>query len=71
MSSVLEHPAFSMDVETCIEPGTSTRRFRWRLTAPRQPSRVSAETFATKREATKDGEIALERARHPGHWRRR
>jgi hypothetical protein len=56
----LERSAFSLDVEIANEPGASTRRFRWRLTAPYQTPLVSHDTYATKRE---DGEIALERAR--------
>jgi hypothetical protein len=63
VSAVLERSAFSLDVEITNEPGASTRRFRWRLTAPYQTPLLSHDTYATKREAMRDGEIALERAR--------
>ncbi len=58
--------AFSLDVETYVEAGSSTRRFRWRLKAPDSKDFPSTQTFATKREATKDGEVALDRARQKG-----
>jgi hypothetical protein len=60
---VLERSAFSMDVEITDEPGASTRRIRWRLFAPHQSPLLSHDTYAMKREAVRDGEIALERAR--------
>ena len=61
--------AFSLDVETYVEAGSSTRRFRWRLKAPDSSDFRSTQTFATKREATKDGEAALDRARQKGRLR--
>ena len=61
--------AFSLDVETCVEAGTSTRRFRWRLRAPNNRDFPSTQTFATRREALKDGEVALDRARQRGRVR--
>ena len=67
--SVLTKPAFSVDVETCVEAGVSTRRFRWRLKAPGNQDHPSTQTFATRREALKDGEIALDRALQRGRLR--
>jgi hypothetical protein len=61
--------AFSLDVEACVEAGSSTRRFRWRLSAPDKRDFRSAQTFATKREAIKDGQAALDRARQNGRLR--
>ena len=61
--------AFSLDVETHVEAGSSTRRFRWRLKAPDDRDFPSSRTFATKREAIKDGEVALDRARQRGRLR--
>lgn len=60
---------FSLDVETCVEEKGSTRRFRWRLRAPGNPDFPSTETFATKREATRNGEVALDRACQRGRIR--
>jgi len=41
-------------------------RYRWLLKSGDHDHRFSSESFATKREATKAGEIALERARQRG-----
>jgi hypothetical protein len=61
--------AFSLDVETYVEAGSSTRRFRWRLKAPDNRDFPSIQTFATRREAIRDGEAALNRARQKGRLR--
>lgn len=61
--------AFSLAVETHVEAGVGTRRFRWRLKAPGASDFPSTQTFATKREAMKDGEAALDRARQRGRLR--
>ena len=58
--------SFSFEVEAYVAPEVNLRRYRWRLKGPDQDERVSAESFATKREATKAGEIVLERARQRG-----
>jgi hypothetical protein len=51
----------TMMIEPYEGPAT-TRRFCWRLTESSQPTVLSTESFATKREATQAGEIALQRA---------
>ena len=61
--------AFSVDVETYVDEEVNLRRFRWRLKAVDGMSVPSSHSFATKREAVRDGEIALERARHRGRLR--
>jgi hypothetical protein len=61
--------AFSLNVETYVEAGSSTRRFRWRLKEPGNRDFPSSQTFATKREAIKDGELALNRAHQRGRLR--
>ena len=61
--------AFSLDVETYVDAGSSTRRFRWRLKAPDNRDFPSTQTFATRREAIKDGEAALNRALRKGRLR--
>jgi hypothetical protein len=53
---------FSFDVEVHIDDEVGLRRYRWRLKGA-EGERPSSETFATKREATKAGEVALQRAR--------
>ena len=61
---------FSLDVETYIEAGSNSRRFRWRLKETGSNRDMSSsQTFATKREAMKDGEVALDRARQRGRLR--
>jgi hypothetical protein len=68
--SVLERIAFALDIITSEELGISTRPFRWRITAnTRQSPIVSHDTYATKREAIRDGGIMLERVRQRGHLR--
>jgi hypothetical protein len=67
LSAVLERAAF--DLELCLEPSASTRRFRWRLTDARNFELLSSDTYATRREAQKEGEIALGRARQRGRLR--
>lgn len=61
---------FSFEIETCIEAGVDLRRFRWRLKSPDdQQDLPSSFTYATKREALKDAEIALKRASERGRIR--
>ena len=57
--------AFSFDVEVHVDDEVGLRRYRWRLKGD-AGQRPSQDTFATKREATKAGEIALQRARERG-----
>jgi hypothetical protein len=64
--SVLERIAFSLEIVPSEEPGISTRRFRWRLTASNGQDRLSSDAYATRREAMREGEIHLERARERG-----
>jgi hypothetical protein len=40
----------------------STRRFRWRLSAAGQAAVASSDSFATRREALRAGEVAFQRA---------
>lgn len=61
--------AFTFDVETCVDSGVDLRRFRWRLIAAGEGNLPSTQTFATKREAVRDGELALQRARARGRLR--
>ncbi len=58
--------SFSFEVEGFVLDGVGLRRFRWRLKGADEPERPSSESFATKREATMAGEIALQRARQRG-----
>ena len=58
-----------LHVETYVEPGTSIRRFGWLLRAPDSPDYLSSQTFATRREAMKDSELAVDRARQRGRLR--
>lgn len=57
---------FSLDVEMHVDEEVGRRRYRWRLKAADEGERPSGETFATKKEATKAGENALQRARQWG-----
>lgn len=69
MASTLEnavHPSFRFEVEPTEVAELGLRRYRWLLKAGDEDLRFSSESFATKREATKAGEIALERARQRG-----
>jgi len=69
MTSNLEnsvHLSFSFEVEPTVSAEVGLRRYRWLLKSGDQGQRFSSESFATKREATKAGEIALERARQRG-----
>ena len=56
---------FSFEVEVHVDEEVGLRRYRWRLKGP-EGQRPSPETFATNREATRAGEIALQRARERG-----
>jgi len=53
--------SFSFEVEGFVLDGVGLRRFRWRLKGAEEPERPSSESFATKREASMAGEIALQR----------
>jgi hypothetical protein len=57
---------FSFDVEVQVDDEVGQRRYRWRLKGAAEGERPSSDTFATKREATKAGEVALLRARQRG-----
>ena len=60
------------DITLSIEPvGESEERrgFRWALRSPSEYELVSRDTFATRREAQKDGEINLKRAKERGRLR--
>jgi hypothetical protein len=55
----------SFDVEEYTSE-VSTRRFRWRLSGT-GPHRISSsDSFATRREAVRAGEVALQRAVQKG-----
>lgn len=60
----------SLDVEAYVADEVNKRRFRWRLRAPGEMDYASPESFATKREAIRNGEIARERARLRGRLSR-
>ena len=64
----MEH-AFSFDIETCVEEKAGFRRYRWHLKAPGDPDLACQVTYATKREAVKEAEAALKRARDRGRLR--
>ena len=66
VSALLERAVFSLDVVLSPEIGTSARLFRWQLTSSKGQQRLSPETFATRREAMREGEVQLERARQRG-----
>ena len=56
------HLSFSFEVEPTVSAEVGLLRYRWLLKSVDQDQRYSSESFATKREATKAGEIALVRA---------
>ena len=56
---------FSFEVEVHVDGEIGLRRYRWRLKGA-EGQRPSPESFATKREAIKAGEVALQRARERG-----
>lgn len=58
--------SFTFDVEVHVADEVGLRRYRWRLKGSDEGHRPSPESFTTKREATKAGEIAVERARQRG-----
>ena len=60
------HLSFSFEVEPAVSAEVGLLRYRWLLKSGNQVRGFSSESFATKREATKAGEIALERARQRG-----
>lgn len=60
------HLSFRFEVEHHVSAEVGLRRYRWLLKSENQEQRFSSESFATKREATKAGEVALERARQRG-----
>jgi hypothetical protein len=52
----------SVEVVPFVSEEIGQRRFKWRLRAPGETEVLSHESFATKREAAAQGEIALQRA---------
>lgn len=56
----------SVDVVSYVAEEVGQRRFLWRLKAPGEAEVPSTESFATKREASAHGQIALQRARQRG-----
>jgi len=58
--------SFSFEVEPHVVAEVRLRRYRWLLKSRNQDQRFSSESFAMKREATKAGEIAFERALQRG-----
>ena len=52
----------SVDVISLVAEEIGQRRFKWRLTAPDEADVRSQESFATRREAAAQGEVALQRA---------
>jgi hypothetical protein len=58
--------SFTFEVEMFVPDEIGLRRYRWRLKGAGEGERPSSESFATKREATMAGEIALQRARQRG-----
>jgi hypothetical protein len=61
---------FKFEIETCVEAGVELRRFRWRLKSlDNHEEFPSSCTYATKREALKDAELALKRAGERGRLR--
>lgn len=59
----------SVDVESFVEPDVQLRRFRWRLKDCGSSEYTSPNSFATKREAVREGEVALQRAIQRGRVR--
>jgi hypothetical protein len=58
--------AISVEVVSFVSEEIGQRRFTWRLRAPGEIEVPSQESFATKRQAAAQGEIALQRALHRG-----
>ena len=58
--------AISVEIVAFVSEEIGQRRFRWRLRAPGETEVPSQESFATKREAAAQGEIALQRALQRG-----
>ncbi len=56
----------SVDIAPVVVDEVRTRRFAWRLRAPGQQELPSPQSFATRREAVADGEIARQRALQRG-----
>jgi hypothetical protein len=54
--------AISLDIVSVVAEEIGQRRFKWRLRAPGETEMPSQESFATKREAAAQGQIALQRA---------
>jgi hypothetical protein len=52
--------AVTLDVEP-VSDEVDVRRFRWKIEAPGAPAQASKESFATQREALREGQIALQR----------
>jgi hypothetical protein len=66
VSQVSERVEFSLVIVPADAVDVSTRRFHWKLVSSDGHERPSAETFSTRREAMREGEIQLERARQRG-----
>ena len=62
--------AIRLDVERYVSEELGMRRFRWSLKAPGEPPRPSTHSFATRREAVRDGQFALQRAIQKGRMAR-
>jgi hypothetical protein len=61
---------FELSIERNLEPGSTQRGFRWKLTSnAEQWPLISKDAFATRREAEREGEAALRRARERGRLR--
>lgn len=58
-----------LHIEPNTEPGSTQRGFRWKLTSDENWPLFSKEVFATRREAEREGEAALRRARERGRLR--
>ena len=61
------------NLEMTIEPDTEsgTLRYRWRLVATGEEELISSGSYSTRREATRQGEVELERAQARGALRTR
>jgi hypothetical protein len=64
----MQFKAITVEVESYVEAGGSHRRFRWLLREPNDVA-CSPHSFATMREASEAGQIALVRARERGRAR--
>ncbi len=63
------HADIRVEVVSHVDEGTNLRRFGWVLYSTNDHPLPSSSTYATKREATKEAQIALERAKKRGRLR--